>query len=300
MKKTVEQIRAELVDFMDSTEITQKKVADESGLSQTVVSQFISNTYSGDNSKIANTLMKFLRLYKDRLNVKEESCFYADLSNTKTVMGLAAYAHKHCEMALICGDSGAGKTTALKHYADNSAGVIFVTANSAIRTGRLILQQIAETMGKNCIGCNFKQIMDKLINALNGTKRLIIIDEADRLSLNALQAVRDLNDIAKVGIVLAGNNKLRMQMFQGVKGGEFDQIRTRTLFKPAIYNKYTIDEIHGIFPDVNDDAAHYLFMKANKFSLREAVKLYNYGMELSQMQKKPLSGKFLKGLEEDF
>ena len=38
--------------------------------------------------------------------------------------------------------------------------------------------------------------MQELISQLSGSNRLIIIDEADRLSLQALQAIRDLNDQA--------------------------------------------------------------------------------------------------------
>lgn len=295
----VEQTRAELLAFMEETGTKQKQIADESGLSTAVVSQFISNTYTGDNIKAADTLNKYLKLAKERLNVVSGQRFYKDLGNTQVVNGAAAYAHKHCEMTLIRGDSGAGKTTALRYYADNNAGVVFVTANSTVKTGRLILQEIAGAMGKNCIGCNIKQTMDKLLKMLSGTKRLIIIDEADRLSLNALQAVRDLNDIAHVGVVLAGNNKLYTQMFTGTKGGEFDQIRTRILFKPMVANDYDIEEIRGIFQEASQDVALFLQKKANSSSLREAIKLFNFGVEMSNIQKTKLTGKFLIGLSEE-
>lgn len=296
----IEKIRTELIAFIEETGATQKQIADESGLSTAVISQFISNTYIGDNDKAADIINKYLRLAKDRLNIADNQRFYKDLGNTQIVNGAAAYAHKHCEMTLIRGDSGAGKTTALKYYADNNAGVVFVTANSTVRTGRLILQEIASAMGKSCIGCNIKQTMDKLLKMLSGTKRLIIIDEADRLSLNALQAVRDLNDIAKVDIVLAGNNKLYTQMFTGSKGGEFDQIRTRILFKPAVINSYTFEEISGIFPEADKETAVYLMNKANRDSLREAIKLYNFGVEMSSIQKTRLTGNFLACLDKEF
>ena len=295
----IEEVRADLLEFMADTGTKQKQIADESGLSTAVVSQFISGTYTGDNAKAADTLSKYLRLAKERLNVVSYHRFYKELGNTRLVNGAAAYAHKHCEMTLIRGDSGAGKTTALRYYAENNAGVVFVTANSTVRTGRLILQEIAAAMGKSCIGCNIKQTMDTLLKALSGTKRLIIIDEADRLSLNALQAIRDLNDIANVGIVLAGNNKLYTQMLIGVKGGEFDQIRTRILFKPMVENNYTMDETLGVFPDIKKDVAAVLMKKANSNSLREAIKLYNFGVELSNIQNITLTGKFLVSLDEE-
>lgn len=296
----VEKTRVSILQFMEDTGTTQKQVADESGLSTAVVSQFLSNTYSGDNEKAADTLNKYLRIAKERLNVVSVKHFYLELGNTQTVIGAAAYAHKHCEMALIRGDSGTGKTTALQYYAQNNAGVMFVTANSTIKSGKLILQEIASAMGKQFIGCNIKQVMDKLLKMFKNTKRLIIIDEADRLTLNALQAVRDLNDIANVGIVLAGNNKLYTQMLVGVKGGEFDQIRTRILFKPQVFNEYTTEEIHGVFPNIDDKIAVVLGNKANSSSLREAIKLYEFALEMSTIQKVKLTGNFLKRLDEEF
>ncbi|MGN0674519.1 MAG: AAA family ATPase [Oscillospiraceae bacterium] len=296
----IEKIRAELISFIEETGTKQKQIADESGLSSSVVSQFISNTYTGDNVKAADTLNKYLKLAKERLNVINSKRFYKELGNTQLVLGAVAYAHKHCEMTLIRGASGAGKTTALKYYADNNAGVVFVTANSTVKTGKLILQEIAATMGKNCIGCNIKQTMDKLLSMLSGTKRLIIIDEADRLSLNALQAVRDLNDIANVGVVLAGNNKLYTQMYTGVKGSEFDQIRTRILFKPMVTNNYTLDEICGVFPEANKNVATFLMKKANNSSLRESIKLFDFGMEMSKIQNVKLTGNYLASLDEEF
>lgn len=296
----IEKTRAELLRFIEETGTKQKQIADESGLSTAVVSQFISNTYTGDNAKAADTLNKYLRVAKERLNVISIQRFYEELDNTQTVIGAAAYAHKYCEMVLIRGDSGAGKTTALRYYAENNAGVVFVTANSTVKTGKLILQEIAAAMGKSCIGCNIKQTMDKLLKMLSGTKRLIIIDEADRLSLNSLQAVRDLNDIANVGIVLAGNNKLYTQMLIGVKGGEFDQIRTRILFKPIVRNEYTFEEICGIFPEADRSIAAFLMKKANSSSLREAIKLFDFGIEMTRIQKIKLTVNYLASLDEEF
>ena len=55
----IEETRVSILQFMEDTGTTQKQVADESGLSTAVVSQFLSNTYSGDNEKAADTLNKY-------------------------------------------------------------------------------------------------------------------------------------------------------------------------------------------------------------------------------------------------
>lgn len=88
--------------------------------------------------------------------------------------------------------------------------------------------------------------------------------------------LRNLNDEANVGIVLSGNNKLYNQMVSGVRGYEFDQIRTRILLKPKVLNDYTLDEIAHIFPECDEKVIAILRKEATAESLREAIKLYNF------------------------
>ena len=144
----IKQVRAALTEFMQQSDYTQKQIADESGLSAALVSQFMNGTYTGDNRKVANTLNKYLTIAKDRLNCCNATVFYPDLENTKRVTFAAHYAHTNCEMVLIRGDSGAGKTTALKLYVEQNAGVIFVTANASTKSASAILCKIAVATGK--------------------------------------------------------------------------------------------------------------------------------------------------------
>ena len=111
----------------------------------------------------------------------------------------------------MSGDAGAGKTTALRYYAETNTGVIFITANACTTSATAVLSLICQQVGRQVPGRK-AALMNTLVEQLVGTNRLIIIDEADHLSLDALQAVRNLNDLAGVGIVLSGNDKIYRQI----------------------------------------------------------------------------------------
>ena len=288
-----------LLEFMEKSQKTQLQIAKETGISNTLISQFIGGTYKGDNEEVANSIEKYLVLANERLENVDNTVFYKNLKNTKTSLFAVKYAHKNCEVVLLSGDAGAGKTTALEYYAKNNTGVIFVTASICTSSPTAILKEIALAIGKRASGSK-GQIEKMLISVLSNSNRLIIIDEADQLTFNAIQAVRNLNDKAHVGILLSGNNKIYNQMVMGARCTEFDQVRTRIFVRPKVSNSYTIEEMQHIFPNVEPKGIGVLLKLAERESLRMAVKLFNAVIELGVNSGDIIKASDLKLVQEQF
>lgn len=290
--------RTELKEFMELSGKSQRQISKETGLSTSVISQFLEGTYTGNNEKVEQTIKQYLTVSKERLNSVQTTVFFEGLYNTQNVLFACAYAHLHNDIALVSGDAGAGKTTALEHYTKNNTGVIMVTADSCTTSATAILKVIAEKVGKQT---NYRrsELMQELINQLDGTNRLIIIDEADHLTLQALQAVRNLNDRAKVGIVLSGNDKIYRQMLTGQKGQEFDQIRTRISVRKRVVNDYTPEEIQNIFPALDERSLAFILEIAMNESLRTAKKIYETALEYAGNMNVVLNVKHLKQTREE-
>lgn len=288
-----------LLEFMEKSGKTQIQIAKETGLSGTVISQFISGTYEGDNDKIADSIEKYLVIANERLENADRTVFYTGLRNTRTSLFAVKYAHKNCDVVLLSGDAGAGKTTALKYYTQNNTGVIFITASICTSSPTAILKEIATAIGKKATG-NKSQIEKTLISALSNSNRLIIIDEADQLTFNAIQAVRNLNDKAHVGILLSGNNRIYNQMVMGARCTEFDQVRTRIFVRPKVSNTYTVEEMQNIFPNVEPKGIGVLLKLAEHESLRMAVKLFNAVIELGVNSGSIVKASELKMVQEQF
>lgn len=295
----IKQTQVMLAEFMKQTGKTQSQIAKETSLSTATVSQFLKGIYGGDNEKTAATLRKYLKVAQEQQELIETETFYKDLRNTQISIGAAEYAHKKCDIVLLSGAAGAGKTTALKHYVDDTTGVIFITSNSCMTSAAAILGAITQKLGR-VPSTKKPLLMQELVNQLSGSKRLIIVDEADHLTFSALQALRNLNDEAGVGILLAGNDRIYNQMVRGAKSGEFDQLRTRIFARPKVCNDYTIEEIKGVFQVTDDDSVKQLLEVAQKQSLRTARKLYDAAYERARIKKQPFGASHLRAIRKQF
>ena len=291
--------RKALHEFIELTGKTQRQISKEIGLSTATISQFLNAVYTGDNEDVARTINLYLAVGKQRLNSVQACNFYEELYNTQEVLFAVSYAHRKGDIVLVCGDAGAGKTTALMHYCENNVNVIFVTANSCAKSASAILNLISNAMGGRQLTGRRDEMIQRLIHSLEGSNRLIIIDEADHLTLDALQAVRAINDEAHVGIVLSGNEKIYYQMKYGSKSPKFQQLRTRILVRKWVHNDYTPDEINAIFPNLNEKCSAFLLNLAIGESLRTARKLFDIAAENASSNNEPLNIKHLKETQDE-
>ena len=269
----MEKTRKQLAALMQQHSKTQKQVSKETDLSTATISQFLDGSYKGDNEKVKTIIDKYIEMTKDRGNNSPGVTFYKDLYNTKEALFICKYAHLNNDIALICGEAGAGKTTALNYYKDNNIGVVMVTADPCCSSASGILKRIMKTLNR-AIRSDKSLMMDDLIEHLKGSNKLLIIDEADHLTLSALQTIRTLNDKAGIGVVLSGNDKIYKQMYSGQKSYEFDQIKTRAIARRRVINTYTLNEISKIFNTADKNLIAILSDIAENECLRTAIKLY--------------------------
>ncbi len=288
----IEQARQQLKDFLSQSHKTQRQVAKELALSEAVVSQFLKGIYIGSNETVAAQVLSYLESGKQRQISAKAPEFSPDLRNAKKVTFAARYAHLNNDIALVYGAAGAGKTTALKEYAKNNRGVIYIAADTSVKTARTVLFLILEALGEETRGTEFI-LTRRLVGLLSGTNRLLIIDEADHLSFNALQAVRNLNDVAGIGIVFSGNDIIKYQMY-GRGSVKLDQLRTRVGIEKTVSNSYTFEEIESLFPSLDKECASELLAVACKDSLRTAVKRYIFAMNYAASEDKKVTLKSFK------
>ncbi len=129
-------------------------------------------------------------------NFQKFQSLCADL--LKTTLGL--------EMGAVIGSTGRGKTTAGERIVTMSRNVVMVRYQNRFSPAGLI-REIAFKLGgerpRSTDRC-FEIIKEELAI----WRRVILVDEADRMSLKHVETMRDIHDVVKIPVVLVGEESL--------------------------------------------------------------------------------------------
>jgi DNA transposition AAA+ family ATPase len=190
----------------EGKKVSQARIAKELGLSSAVISSYKNRNYNGNIAAVEEKIKAFLEREERRLIQ-----FAVPVVQTITIENVCQaveMAHDYKDIAVIIGESGFGKTTAVNQYAEYNPGAVFV-----MRAYKSIIQQktvagIAKAIGISSIGSK-SVLVDNIIDALKGRDAVLIIDEADYLSDASLELLRCIIvDAAEVGLVLVGLPRL--------------------------------------------------------------------------------------------
>lgn len=216
------QVRKEVTKIIESDGLSMTAVARACGISTAAVSTFLSGTYQGRNDKVEKALESFVRRHRDkqagRVDLK-----YVDTSVAKKIHELADMAHTDCEVGVIVGDAGVGKTFALREYAKVNPDVVFIEVDFGY-SALWLFKELCRELGLEHRG-QLSEMASEIIKRLNGSGRLIIVDEAEYLPHKALELLRRVHDKAGVGILLVGLPRL-IHNLRGSRG-QYAQLYSR-------------------------------------------------------------------------
>ncbi len=213
-----------LEQYKQETGLSQNKIAKELGLTAGVISPYLAGKYTGDVQAIDKKVRQLVK----RKKAKQAEGVHSDFVFTETaksIMKNCFNAHTMAELCIVVGDAGLGKTMALKQYAKTQENVILLETDGTY-SPKVILQELCEVLNIEGLASRSNHVMMKaIINKLTGSDSLIIIDEAELLSLKSLELIRRIHDKAGVGVVLAGLHQLRANL-QG-RNNELRQLYSR-------------------------------------------------------------------------
>ncbi len=224
-------LREQLTAMLESENLSQAQIANESGVGKTRFNQWLKGVYPGNNSEIEGKLTVWLEARKSRgeqLEKFPQPPAWVETKSGKRILTALSYAQIAGDICCIYGGAGVGKTYTCRHYAESSPNVWIATMNSTSATLAASLEQIAIALGLKNYPARSSRLAMVIAERLNNTFGLMIIDEAQHLNKAALEAIRSLHDQTGIGFALVGNEIVYSQLSGGGTRSEgFAQLFSR-------------------------------------------------------------------------
>lgn len=210
--------------------ITQASLSRQISISESRVSQWIGGKYPGDNAEITRKVEQWLQARETkaaRAQTMPAAPSYVATPTSERVIVSLRYAHFAADMALVYGQSGLGKTEAVLQYQKTVPNVFVATMTPSSASLVPALQVIAEAVGAASDSGGAQNIHRAICKRLRNTNGLLIIDEANHLSVPALEQIRSIYDDVKIGVALVGNKEILERMTSGHHAKNLDRLYSR-------------------------------------------------------------------------
>ena len=226
--------------WMSKNAISQTKLAKIAGISGTVVSRIISRTYGGDTEKTLTQIETAIENYTQRFHKSEFKAI--ETSVYKIAFAVCDNARQSGGISALPGRVGTGKTFSLKEYCKANPRTYMVESHPALSKLQLIVDianQCRAPYRQNMMRSS--EVFDAVVKTLRGSDSLLIIDEAETLTQIQLELIRRIRDLAGIGIVLSGTERLDSSLRSTDR---FSQIRSRVNMWPKTILNITQDDCY--------------------------------------------------------
>lgn len=214
-------LQERLESYLANSGISQAKLAPKVGISQTALSQYRRSKYdNGDIAELERKLEEFFRTEEavEAAAVKaapyRPTLDYIPTSISEDVYKAIQYCQIERGMVILHGDAGIGKTKGAERFIrENPNAAVYIQATPSSGTLGNILKLLARAL-RVPETRNKLELQLAIRDKLEGTNKVIIIDEAQHLKLNALEEIRTLSDPNSLtgqrgtGICLIGNTEV--------------------------------------------------------------------------------------------
>jgi DNA transposition AAA+ family ATPase len=182
---------------------TLREIARQVGVNDGMISKYLSDDgYEGDVAALEARIEDVLRSA-----IKRRAAGDADLVDTvvsKQIEGVCESIRRSGDVGLIHSPAGLGKSCACRLYSARNPSSILVTVSRWSGSAGGFLSALWDTFDTRRWKGNVSRAAF-IAERLSGSRRLLIVDNAHRLSVGALQYLFDLYDATGISIALVGN-----------------------------------------------------------------------------------------------
>jgi len=231
MRTTLEpDVREQIGEILADGSVTQAQICRESGVSSGILSPWLQEKYRGDSRAVESRLRTWLDARARKQQVASALPIappWLETPSAQRIGAVLAYAQMAGDIGCIYGGAGMGKTVTLRAYAEQNPNVWVVEMHAATAAVASALEEIAEAVGLRGLPSRAVRLHREIVKKLRGSEGLLIIDEAQHLRTNAIEAIRALHDATGVGLVLCGNEQVYARLTGGSREATFAQLFSR-------------------------------------------------------------------------
>lgn len=229
---TIDRARLKVKQYMDVNKASQASVSRAAGIGSSTLSQFLNGTYGGDSEAVAEKILSWLQREQQRAERPElGDQEIVETSVYTRVHQVVKMAHHERDVGVVVGEAGLGKTMALEAYEEENPGQTIRIEVGPEFSAKSVAIMLHRELGGNGSGTMFG-LMQEVLDKLDGTDMLVIIDQAEILPTRGLELCRRIHDVCDLGVVLAGMPKLLAHL-QGSKA-ELKQLYSRVGLKAQV------------------------------------------------------------------
>jgi hypothetical protein len=213
-----------------AVDLSQNEMSKRIGISPAALSTWLQGKYKGSDTEIERKIERWLESYNAGEEYTRElppEPEWIETPTARRIFQTLETGQFLKSLVMAYGAAGAGKTKTCEYYAATRPNVWLFTPTKATASARGLLMLICDKLGISDPGSGNYAIQKAIMRKVAGTNGLIIIDEAQQITLGALDLMRQMQEQAGVGMALVGNEPLYTQMTGGFRGPKFAQLFSR-------------------------------------------------------------------------
>lgn len=223
-------VRAEVQRILRAEGISQSQLAGEAGINQGSVSPWLNDKWPGGGTgeHVLLALEKWLaaRAVRAETAAKVPSVpAFLETPTARRIMADLTFAQMLPDLVCIGGPAGVGKTSAVQAYQRANPVVWVATLDPSASRVSGVLQEICDAIGITEPNQQYRRAA--IVRRVTGTRGLLVIDEAQHATTQALDQVRAIHDRAKIGIALVGNETVYARLEGDGRKPAFAQLFSR-------------------------------------------------------------------------
>lgn len=292
------QLRAETSAFIERERMTKRAFADQADVAEGTFGPWLNGAYPGDNEKVAAKVHRFLAARREQSQLAATVPTAPEWQETKTgkrIMGVLDHCQVFGDMGVIGLGPGLGKTHTIAQFKAIRPRVWVATMAPSTRGVNTALVEVLAAMGEDDAK-GTPQALSRRVQKKATAGSLLVIDEAQHLSQQAVDEFRTIHDRTGVGLVFSGDMSV-FELFDGTRRAAFAQFHSRIGMRlrqalPAPEDAQLLASAHGLTDPASVRLAVEIAKKPG--ALRGLTKTLLLARRMAAMADAPVSATLIR------